>query len=168
MATFLSANIVQQAPPEGGATTRRRLLGGSAALAGAGALATVPSLAQAAAKATAANPDAELLALCDQAAAAQREIKRLDAEGCSCGLGYGHPLVVAEEAALGRELDAFWSAIPRIITLPARTPRGLMAKAACLRDVVERLDGCDLDDPDLQGMISSLTADILGEARRVV
>ena len=48
MATFLSANIVQQAPPEGGATTRRRLLGGSAALAGAGALGAVPPLASAA------------------------------------------------------------------------------------------------------------------------
>jgi hypothetical protein len=57
MATFLSPNIVRQASSKGGAATRRSLLGGSAALAGAGALATVPSLASAAVRAASTATD---------------------------------------------------------------------------------------------------------------
>ena len=53
-----------------------------------------------------------------------------------------------------------------IIKLPARTQRGIMTKAACLRDVVEMLKGSDLNDPHLLGLISSVTADILGREER--
>lgn len=135
MATFLSANIVQQAPPEGGATTRRKLLGGSAALAGAGALATVPSLAHAAAKATVANPDAALVGACARFRAIHAEICRIDETPNPSH--WSRQRILQGEEELSDLVGRRHAIIFEIIPLAPRTAEGLRAKAEVARAVME-------------------------------
>jgi hypothetical protein len=69
--------------------------------------------------------DAELIAARGRLTAAKQETDRIEADTTTRGLGYRHPLLLAEEAALSHASDAFCNALGEIISLPAATDSGL-------------------------------------------
>jgi hypothetical protein len=148
--TLTQAPNPNQAPPVSIAT-RRDLFGTMGAL----------LLLTAAESGTAKAPelDGELIAMCEEAMAIDRESNRLwDA----CPMEAEHPAWEAYHTHTNATLDRWHELVIEISAMPSRTPEGLRAKAAVARSAMP-VDRADDGDPcDLLAL--SLYADMLGRA----
>ncbi len=143
-ATSRTIPIVAASPPKAAAmerpATRRDIAAGGIAMLVLAAAATGAAKAE--------ELDGPLLALCNEACDIHAGSIRIEDEYESRGLSIPYETVIWPRTARWHDLCA------EIVDTPARTPKGIRAKARVLADVIA------LDEP----MVASLCADLLGRA----